>query len=273
MFIDFEYADKRLSDYDYILCRVGDNTGVSEVKIGCDIKFNTIKNNHSSIHHKTSTSYDEVYTNSFEIMKKPCGKNQNELYITDEEVSFFMKWLNRHEYRKFKPIATDGSMNVHYYGSFNVSKKTINDRTVALILAFTGNAPYGFGENIKLAYDITSVNELFYIHGVGDEIGILYPNIRITCKQNGDLIITNNTSKTSLVIKNCLQGETIYLNGEHKIIKSDNVEHDAKIGNDFNYEYFDIQISDDDYSVNEYNVSIPCLINVDYSPIRKVGVC
>lgn len=275
MYFDFEFAGKRLSDFDCITCQINNNSGISEFDIGCNITFNTIKNNHSSIHYQTSTSYDKnVYTKPFEIMKNPYGKKSNdELYMTTEEVRSLIKWLNRREYRKFKPISqNDDFLDICYYGSFNVKQIMINDRIAGLSLIFTANAPYGFGEKVELEYDITSSNEHFYIHGDSDEMGILYPNVTITCKQNTEeLTITNLTTGSVVAIRNFLEGETIYINGEHKIIMSDNEEH-TTICNDFDYTYLDILVEDNGCSENEYIVSAPCSITIDYSPIRKVGV-
>lgn len=150
MFTDFEYAGKRLSDFGWITCHIDNRPGVSELDIGCDISFNTVKNNHSSIHYVTSTSYDNVCTSQpFEIMKNPCGKNQEDLYAIRDEIRVLTRWLNRHEYKKFKPLYdSDEWADIHYYGSFNVKEKTIGDKIIGLVLTFTGNAPYGFGEQI-----------------------------------------------------------------------------------------------------------------------------
>lgn len=273
MYLDFEFADKRLSDFGCITCIINQNSSASEFDIGCDITFNTIKNSQSSIHYQTSTSYDNIFSKPFEIMKNPCNKNsEDEMYMTTDEISSLMRWLNRREYRKFKPLSHDGTSDVYYYGSFNVKQIMIGDKTIGLSLIFTANAPYGFGERVKLEYDITSPGEHFYIHGDGDEMGVLYPNVSITCKQNTEeLTITNLTTGNIVSIRNCLEGETIYINGEHKIIMSDNEEH-TTICNDFDYTYLDILVEDDDCSENEYIVSAPCSITIDYSHIRKVGV-
>lgn len=149
MYTDFEYAGKRLSDFGYTICKFGGSSDLTDVEIGCDITFSTVKNNHSSIHYNTSSSYENVYTTSLEIMKNPCNKNQDELYHINEEISLLTSWLNRREYYKFKPLTEEHNFNsIHYYGSFNVKEKTINDKVVGFTLLFTGNAPYGFGEHI-----------------------------------------------------------------------------------------------------------------------------
>lgn len=274
MFTDFEYADKRLSDFGWVVGHIDDTSGVIEVDVGCDIVFNTVKNNHSSIHYVTSTSYENVCTPpSFDIFKSPCGKNQEDMYVFNDEVSLLVKWLNRHDYRKFKPLYHSDNSDVHYYGSFNIKKKIVNDRVIGLVLTFNSNAPYGFGDNVNLEYEIFSENENIQIHGNSDELDVIYPHMTITLKEDGDLKIANVTTGKFTEIKNCVSGETIYINGEHKFIDSDNEEHKTTtLFNDFNYEYLSLHVEDDDYSENIFEVSLPCVITIGYYPIRKVGV-
>ena len=144
--------------------------------------------------------------------------------------------------------------------------------TWAPSLTFTSNAPYGFADQRKLEYDITFENEHFYLSGDSDEIGIVYPKVAITFKQDCETFsIFNITTDTTLILKNCLDGEVITIDGEHKVILS-NVKEHTTLYNDFNYEYLDILVKGDEFNENMYEVSAPCLINIEYYPIRKVGV-
>lgn len=266
---DFEYADKRLSDFGCVTCYLDGKAGVSEVDIGCDITFQTMKNNHSSIHYKTSSSYDAVYTTTFQIMKNPETKNMDELYMTHEEIRELTKWLNRREYRKFKVS------DIHYYGSFNIKEKTINDQIVALILTFTGNAPYGFGDTIKLEFDLEEASS-FCIYGDSDELGKVYPTVtiipKIDCTEHA-YELENVTTGTKVILYNLKKDETIRLDGEHKMITSSDKGHTkTTLYNDFGYEWLDILVTDDSQD-NVYTVNTPCYISIEYKPIRKVGVC
>ena len=275
MFVtDFEYADKRLSDFGYVMCHINTDSGVRDVDIGCDITFNTVKNNHSSVQYITSSSYDNVYSMSFDIIKSKCGRFREDIYLTSEEVRLLITWLNRREYRRLKLINdVNADMSINYYGSFNVKQIMMGDKVIGLSLTFTSNAPYGFADEISVDYDIVSGNEYFYLNIDSDEIGILYPKVAITFKQNYNTFsITNVSSGTTLFLKNCLKDETIIIDGEHKIIITDKPEHNSTLYNDFNYEYLDILVKDDNFSENKYQVSNPCVVNIKYSPIRKVGV-
>ena len=271
---DFEFNNKLLSDFDCIPCCINKSAGVEELSIGTDITFNTIKNNHSSISYITSTSYDVVYTTTFEICKNPCNKSQEEIFMTYDEARTLIKWLSQREYRKFKPISDYGDMhNIHYYGSFNIKQIMINGGIAGLSLTFTANSPYGFGETIVNEF-YASENESFYVYGDTDEYGVIYPKITLNIKQNSTQDVPfkmkNETTGTELVIANCVENETITIDGEYKIITTDNEEHQKTICDDFNYEYIDILVQDDSCE-NEY-ISTPCIVTFEYAPIRKVGV-
>ena len=45
---------------------------------------------------------------------------------------------------------------------------------------------------------------------------------------------------------------------------------DEEIANNFNYNFFEIEINDY-YHANEYEISIPCELTISYEPVRKVG--
>lgn len=268
---DFEFANRRLSDFNCITCEIDGNSGFNEVNVGCDITFNTVKNNHSSIHSKTSSSYESVYSTSFHICKNPC--NGDDKYFTHEEEQFLRKWLNRHSYEKFKPLPNnDEYYDICYYGSFNVDNNYVAGKNAVLTLNFTGNAPYAFGENHCFQVAIGQ-GETFSIYGDSDETSYtIYPKVDIKCLADGDLEIINKTTNSSVFIGNCVKDEEITLDGEFKIIYSteENGKH-ATLSNDFNYEYLDIEIGNEEDLENIYEVSLPCEIEISYSPIRKVG--
>ena len=274
MYIDFEYADKRLSDLGYVMCHINTESGFRDVVIGCDITFNTVKNNHSSVQYITSSSYDSVYSLSFDIMKNPCGQDYEDTYLTVEEVRHLITWLNRREYRKLTFISTvETDENINYYGSFNVKQIMNGNDIVGLSLTFTSNAPYGFADPECVMFDITHNNEHVYLYGHGDELGVVYPLIIIQPKQDCEtFVLMNITTGTTLALRNCLKDEVITIDGEHKVILTDENKRHSMICNDFNYEYIDILVQDDDISENIYEVSQPCTITFKYSPIRKVGM-
>lgn len=276
MWIDFEYANKRLSDFGCILCSFDGGSGLEDVDIGCDITFNTVKNNHTSVHSKTSTSYDNMYTTPFEIMKNPCGYSGEELYFTEHEARAITTWLNRREYHKFKLYNPDFEVSeFYYYGSFNVKQKMMDKRIIGFSLTFTANSPYAFGDKIELQYMLLDRDESFVIYGNSDEYGIIYPKLEIKCLEdcgeNESLIIHNLTTGTKIDIKNCVAEEVITIDGNYKLSFTDDENHSKTFPSDFNYEYFDILV--DEYETpTEYTCTLPCELTISYSPVRKIGV-
>ena len=274
MYVDFEYANRRLSDFDCIMCSINTDSGMREVNIGCDITFNTVKNNQSSLHKVTSSTYENVYSVTFDIIKNICGKDQEDMYMTAEEVRHLVKWLNRRKYHKFKMYGEDHDItSLIYFGSFNVKQIMLGTKIIGLSLTFTSNSPYALADKNTVIFDISKENEKVYLFGDGDEYGNVYPSVKILFKETCDeFTIVNHTTSTILSLRNCVEGETITLDGEHKIITTDNDTHKDTLYNDFNYEYLNIFIDESDFNENKYEVSSPCLISIEYYPVRKVGV-
>ena len=271
MYIDFEYANKRASDFDCVVGHFNTDSGIQESDIGCDITFTTVKNKHSSVHSVTSSSYENVYIKTFEIFKKPCGKNLDHMYFSVQEFNAITKWLNRRTYHKFRWYDSDiDTSRLYYMGSFNVKENRMGGRIISLTLTFTASTPYAFEDDVVLDFSTSEINETISVFADSDEYGVIYPTVKITCLAGGDLKITNITTSNYIYIANCASGETITMDGEHKIILTDNTFHQKTLYNDFNYEFLDIE--NDDYCENVYEVSLPCNISMMYAPIRKTGV-
>lgn len=270
MFTDFEYADKRLSDFGCIICSIDQSSENVEIETGCDITFTSIKNSSTYIQSKTSTTYDSICTTSFDIVKYNCLYD-SDIRMNSLEVRELMKWLNRHDYFKFKLLNdTTFESDVYYYGTFNVVEIAIGKEIIGLRLTFTSNAPYGFTEPVNVKYMMLDTSSTVSAFGENDEYCKILPKTVIRCFHDGDLNITNQTSGTLMSIKNCKLGEKITIDGEHKIIVSDTREQ-SDIANEFNYEYLDI-LADEDNKENIYSSSLPCELSLTYTPIRKIGV-
>lgn len=88
----------------------------------------------------------------------------------------------------------------------------------------------------------------------------------VTCKQDCDFTIINESEGCSSVIKNCKAGEQIILYGDTNVIASSYSGHD--VCNDFNYDFFRIGNSATRME-NVITVSHPCDIILKYHPIIK----
>ena len=183
-----------------------------------------------------------------------------------------MRWLNRKEWCKFKPIYDDLSFpNVYFMGTFT-EISTINKGGVVcgLALTFTTNAPFGFMEFEDNTFTVSSVNGTFTIYDESDELGNKYPD-KVTIRMNngGDFSLTNSLNERTTTIKNCVANEVITLDCINKIITS-SVSHE-RLYNDFNYVYPMLTNTDTD-SKNVFTATLPCVVTFEYKPIRKVGI-
>lgn len=141
---NFEYAGRRLTDFNCMLCTF-DSQGLETVSVGTDISFTSIKNRNSSISKRISADYGEdPYSDVLYICKSNCD-NSNNSYFSQQEQREIIKWLNRPEYYKFKPIYEVDS-DLYYMGSFNLKAEKYGDNVIGFELTFTANAPFGFAE-------------------------------------------------------------------------------------------------------------------------------
>lgn len=265
---NFEYAGRRLSGFNCMLCTF-DSIGVESVSVGTDISFTTIRNRNSSILKKISSDYgEEPFSDVLYICKNPCETDDN--YFSQQEQRDIIKWLNRPDYCKFKPIYDEDS-DLYYMGSFNLKAEKYGDHVIGFELTFTANAPFGFAEKDTLSYTISNGGTTISFNSGSDDIAKpIYPVVTITAKKAGDLIITNKRDNSQTVLQNLTIGEVITLDGEHGISSTSLGTH-TTFPNDFNYIFPKI-ITTYDNDKNEYLISASCEISIKYNPIRKVGI-
>lgn len=267
--IDFEYDGIRLSDFDSMVGNITTSSDVETHSIGNNINFNTVYMNSSNKFNLISTQYSEAYTDTFQICRNFCKSNRD--FYDDHEVSNIMRWLNRKTFKKFKPVYSDSEYsNVYYYASFNINPIRLSGYVIGFEVTMQTNAPFGFYEPDEYIFSITEEDNKFTIFDTSDEVGSSYPDlVKIQLLSSGDLNIKNSWGD-DILIKNCLNGETIEMVGEYKVITTDNASH-TTLYNDFNYEFLKIH-NDYDNTENTYTVSLPCNIFISYSPICKGGV-
>lgn len=115
---------------------------------------------------------------------------------------------------------------------------------------------YSLGQVYKASLNDTSYEE-----------GYIYPQMEITVKEDGDLIIHNSIENRETCITNCRANEVITM--DYPVIKSSDSSHN--IQNDFNWTFFRIANTYNN-SRNDLVVTLPCSIKIKYSPIVKVGL-
>jgi hypothetical protein len=264
---DFIYDGRNLSDFGWVICNMTtDSSGFTLVDYGSQLQFNMVKPVGSDKWRMYSSSYNEYLTVTFQIGKISCDAGPEE--VTTEEYREMMRWLNRKGFHDFSIVQT-GYEFIHYEGSFNIQPIQYGGRVYGAELTFTSNRPYGLGTAQRLSYEITEEMGKFDIFDISDEIGHIYPDMIIQCRQDGDLSLYNDIEDRTMLIKNCKDGEILNVFGESKIITSTISTH--AVYNDFNYRFFRLANTETECQ-NIITVSIPCQIDIIYIPIRKIGI-
>lgn len=282
--LDFIYEDVQLSNFGFIICQFDESNGTNILSAGSTITFNQTSINSGKSNPIISTHYEECLTCTFDICKNPeIYSNYIDREITLDEERKMFRWLNRHQFLKFR-FVTKLERPIWYMSSFNIEEIRVSDKLYGLRLTMTTDKPFGYGEQVKLTESNCSVNfKEIPFNYTGDEEGILpYDKIVLTTKVDADYKISclgiNNTYKDT-IIKNCKSGEKITIDSKNKLIMSSNSTH--KIYNDFNY-IFPMLIRNWDANKNDGTLNIIKIGAIDtttgldlfdyeiyYSPIIK----
>lgn len=263
-FLDFEYNGICASDYNLIVCKFNNDNSIEKIDYGCQITFNTTPILNNNLFLLTNTLYQELgYT--FQICKKSCFDNNEDLFFTTDEQRFIYRWLNRNDgFFPLKIFIPDFG-NAIFNGSFNITAVELSGEVIGYELSFQMSTPFALQERRRITYDFKSSSDKFTFMDISDNIGYIYPNLKIICNSSGDLELHNSIENRTTIIKNCSVGEEISID-EYLNISTSLTEH--KIQNDFNYIFFRVSNTFDERK-NTLSVSIPCKIIIEYNPILK----
>lgn len=268
MFIDFEYDGRFLKDFGFIPCSFDSSSDeLGLIHSVSKLTFNMVSRNNGKIDTLTGSIYDECVEANFDICKNPCLFNGVQQEITESEYRELMRWLNRHLFLKFRAINDDNNYRTCYYeASLNIEKKKIKGKLYGLSLNLITNRPFGIGATQKFLWEVNTLNKSKKIVDISDEIGSIYPDVWITCLEDGDLVIQNSADEYVSVIKNCKTNEVIFINGKILNITSSLDTH--TISNDFNYEFPKV-INTYNNRINNYTINLPCKVKLEYDPVIK----
>ena len=267
---DFEYDGQRLSSRGMIICSFDSKSGVTNSEPGSVITFNRVQRNGGRHHSMSSAVFNDCYTAVFHICKDPCQVRSDlyeEMKISSDEYRSLMRWLNRREFLPFRLYDEDLNGSTYYYdASFNIKKIFVGDVLYGLELSMETDGPFAYGEEVIVSGTIGSAGSSLEITDTSDDVGYLYPEVRITATGAGDISITSSYDNAATTIKNCTAGEVITLSGDAMTITSSVSTHN--IANDFNYEFLKIGNTMEN-NVNTITASAPCQVTLRYHPIIK----
>ena len=263
----------------------------SAISMGSVVQLETAINHGTYTSEIVNADYPDVYTVTFDIFKKPCGGGHKD-YFEDKEVTWFMRWLNRKEYKKFIPIYDNAEefYRVFFMGTFTECKAiAIQGRVYGFSLTFTTNSPFAYLDYKPNTFEVSDIDisrkiikndtetyvycGSFSFYDTSEELGAVYPkSFVVKMKQAGDLIINNDMDGRARYteVRNCMNGEIITFDCIHKVITTSG-HPTTRLYNDFNY-VFPRLINTFDKALNTFYVSLKSEITIDYNPIRKVGV-
>lgn len=260
---NFEYDGEFLNDRGFVICRTDAPSDFETIKSDSQMTFDTTSLTNGKSMELISSVYEDRIELSFCICKYSC-KNPDPSPITLEESRNIKRWLNRPTFHKFKLIQPEWS-NIYMEGSFNVQNIEIMGKVYMLELTFISNRPFALHEPITYKFSTTAQNKQFSFFDMSDEIGYIYPNIKIKCLQSGNLEILNSAEDRRTVINNCAVGEIITFSPE---LLMETTKPDHLIQNDFNYQFFRISNSYRSRK-NILTFSIPVEVEITYSPYIK----
>lgn len=266
--IDFNYDGASLSDFGFLICDFSPSDGANISDNGALLQFSKVSHNSGKRWSLANTKYDSCIQTTFDICKDPDVTKPDEMQITDDEYRDIVRWLNRREYKKLYFIYDDTQNRDFrwYNASFNISKIKIAEVLCGLRLTMEADKPFAYGTEVKNNWTVANSTTRFKLTDLSDEIGYIYPTVKITCSQAGDLSVNNDRDTRTVVVNNCSAGEVITINGDIQAISSSLAAHD--IQNDFNYEFPKV-INTYDNRDNYYTFSLPCTVELSYSPIVK----
>lgn len=224
------------------------------------LKFKIFDENHIDLYYEAAFDISKIEINGklygFELAVKT-----NRPFALKEAKTISIKCEKGKEVYGWKKYKTDPEIEMIGYVTSTDEKAypqhKVDENNEIIYGAHTdGYQYYSLGQVYR-----ASLNDISY------EEGYIYPQMEITVKEDGDLIIHNSIENRETYIANCKANEVITL--EYPVIQSSDSSHN--IQNDFNWIFFRVANTYDN-SRNDLVISLPCSIKIKYSPIVKVGL-
>lgn len=262
---DFEYAGEYLKDWGCIICRSNTPNSFETIDNISQLTFDQISQFNGKRMMLTTSHYDDRIEINFQICKFRCPVGVTA--FSSFELHELKRWLNRPGYHKFKLLQPEWS-DYYMIGSFNINELQVTGVTYLLDLTFISNSSLAFHEPVYHKFQLRDTTNTYTLFDTSDEIGYIYPDLKIICLESGKLELYNSNENRKTIIENCSANEVINFS-ENLVFSSSNESH--KIQNDFNYIFFRIANSYGNRK-NIISSSIPVDIEFSYSPYVKVVV-
>lgn len=261
--IDFSYDGRLLSEFGCQLCRLSGSQDFQESP-GSAPSFSTVPLMQGKRFVLAGVSYEDPLEASLEICKKPLWGIPQE--FTLPELRELRRWLCRPSFHKLKLIRP-GWEHIYLEAAFRMTEETLKGSTYVLKLELKTSSPFGFREDVRHVFSLTPGGS-YTIRDISDEPGHLYPRqLKITCREKGDLRLTNSMEERVTLFGGCSAGEVITV--ENFLLSTSLAAHE--IQKDFNFVYFRLANT---YRENKNVIaaSLPVEIQLIYNPLVKVVI-
>lgn len=208
--------------------------------------------------------YAAKYKDSLSFKLQLTKKDHSEMLR--HELVEYGRWLQHKTPKRFQ--FTDCNFtDIEFYAiATEVNELSVAGVVYGIEVLMKTNAPFGYSKPITRTVSLSST-PYKYINP-SEEYGYVYPSMKITVQNDGDLTITNAIEGRETTVTNCLAGEIITLDADLKTIESTNTD---GLYDRFNYKWFRFCRSEDT-NINSITASIPCKVEFTYQNIKKVGV-
>ena len=155
---DFEFNNRRLSEFGCVLCNFGDSKGLETVTDGAEIHFTTVPVMGGSKFNLTSSQYEDCLETTWQICKHSCNAGIQE--ITEPEHRELTRWLDRKKFLKLK-ILDENHIDLYYEATFGISKIEMNGKLYGLELAVKTNRPFALKEAKTISINCKKGKEVY----------------------------------------------------------------------------------------------------------------
>ena len=277
---EFTFDGISSKEYNLIICSF-DGGQSGEMTAGNHIEFTTFKAPNSSRWLKTSASYNEQLTFTFQVCKYNHAMTGKDEPLSERELAFLIRWLVRKDY-KWLQFIQEGYENIFYRCQISAERYMIGGQCYGLNLTVTCDAPFGWSE-IMTATISSSTSQTVHLYDSSDEIGEVYPFlIEIHVDKDGgnqDIQITNALTGTSMEIINCIPDEEITIknmsisSSEWKFLEKSGCYEGrhTTLFSDFNYDWLTIGNIFENRD-NEITVTGNCIVIMNWRVPRKAVI-
>ena len=155
---DFEFNNRRLSEFGCILCNFGGSKGLETVTDGAEISFTTVPVRGGLKHNLTSCQYEQGLETTWQICKHSCSGSVQE--ITSIEHRELTAWLCRKKFLKLK-IFDEDNIDLYHEAIINVSRIELDGKLYGLELSIQTNRPHALKEPRTISINCEKGKEVY----------------------------------------------------------------------------------------------------------------